>query len=211
MNRIFFFFSVKKRIRTDSVLKYEFFMSLFKSLFWKETNCRVPSIMAHQKYSMTNWSLTQKTKKFIPINRLALLHAERGLQHKNCNEACKNMDDELMKPAGPEPVSRQGEWTSELLRSTQASSRSARQKPLSVFKNTSYRILTIIGPYNQQQFLHSQQLNFECKQQRQVHQATSPTAGPHVWWVLDALYWLCRFLQGASFLVQNLWLETRRH
>ena len=133
MNRIFFF-SVKKRIRTDSVLKYEFFMSLFKSLFWKETNCRVPSIMAHQKYSMTNWSLTQKTKKFIPINRIALLHAERGLQHKNCNEACKNMDDELMKPAGPEPVSRQGEWTSELLRSTQASSRSARQKPLSVFK-----------------------------------------------------------------------------
>ena len=136
----FFFFSVKKRIRTDSVLKYEFFMSLFKSLFWKETNCRVPSIMAHQKYSMINWSLTQKTKKFIPINRIALLHAERGLQHKNCNEACKNMDDELMKPAGPEPVSRQGEWTSELLRSTRASSRSARQKPLSVFSRRKHQL-----------------------------------------------------------------------
>ena len=186
-------------------------MSLFKSLFWKETNCRVPSIMAHQKYSMTNWSLTQKTKKFIPINRLALLHAERGLQHKNCNEACKNMDDELMKPAGPEPVSRQGNGLQSFSEAPGPAPGQQGHYQYSAEENTSYRILTIIGPYNQQQFLHSQQLNFECKQQRQVHQATSPTAGPHVWWVLDALYWLCRFLQGASFLVQNLWLETRRH
>ena len=129
-----FFFLWKNGSVLIRFLNMNFFMSLFKSLFWKETNCQVPSIMAHQKNSMINWSLTQKTKKFIPINRIALLHAERGLQHKNCNEACKNMDDELMKLAGPEPVSRQGEWTSEPLRSTWASSRSARQKPLSVFK-----------------------------------------------------------------------------
>ena len=140
MNRIFFFSLWKNGSVLIRFLNMNFFMSLFKSLFWKETNCRVPSIMAHQKYSMINWSLTQKTKKFIPINRLALLHAERGLQHKNCNEACKNMDDELMKPAGPEPVSRQGEWTSELLRSTRASSRSARQKPLSVFSRRKHQL-----------------------------------------------------------------------